>query len=63
VNEENAFEVLRIMWPDAKVLVRPNGEGVTGEPDETWYDVRFPDQSQVLILATRGIGSAVEFVS
>jgi hypothetical protein len=51
------------MWPDAKVLVRPNGEGVTGEPDETWYDVRFPDQSQVLILATRGIGSAVEFVS
>lgn len=63
VNAENAFEVLRIMWPNAKMQPRPIGEGVTSDsPSEVWYDVQFEDGSQVLLQSLAGQGSAVEVI-
>lgn len=62
VNAENAFEVLRIMWPDSLFQPRCNHTPFGDDPSETAVDVKFVDGSQVLIIARRGLGDAVEVI-
>jgi hypothetical protein len=61
VNAENALEVLHIMWPSAKLQVRPDGEGVPA--GSIWFDVQFEDGSQVMVDAEDGIGNSIEVLS
>ena len=61
VNAENVFEVINIMWPEAKMTVRKDGEGI--EPGSIWFDVNFEDGSQVMVNANKGIGDSLEVVS
>lgn len=64
VNSENACEVLEIMWPQAIMKPRPNGEGVTcDDPADVWFDIQFEDGSQVLMMTRRGIGTSLGVVS
>lgn len=60
VNAENALEVLRIMWPDAKVVVRH--DAMDQADNEAWFDIQFEDGSQILVGAPNGIGSSLEMI-
>ncbi|MBS0369051.1 MAG: hypothetical protein JSS57_07620 [Proteobacteria bacterium] len=62
VNAENAFEVLQIMWPEAKVLVRRDAV-LDDDPERLLFDVSFADKSQAIVGAVKGIGSLVDVVS
>ena len=63
VNPENALEVVRIMWPGAKLdPYIPTGDEVRAGSFEceVWFYATFPDDSRSLIVSKRGVGDSVE---
>lgn len=63
VNAENGFEVLALLWPEASMSLRRDAEQFDHDDRSTaWFDVKFEDGSQVLLIATRGIASQLEII-
>ena len=61
VNPENALEVLDMFGPNiARFVDARAAEG--DETDTAIFTVKFWDESSILIVAKRGIGSAVEVI-
>jgi len=62
-NHDNVFDVLDIVWPDSTITARlPTSGEVRNDKSEVWFDVLFVDESRCLVVANRGIGSAIEVV-
>jgi hypothetical protein len=61
VNTDNVFEVIRIMWPKAKLSVKRE-LGEWDKAETVLYDVTFPDKSQGLVASMDGIGTEYEVI-
>lgn len=62
-NVENAFDVLSILWPEAKMkfsALAGDARPSTDDPSEVWFEITFTDESRCDVQALRGIGCAVE---
>lgn len=64
VNEENAFEVLAIAFPetDLAFVECEKPAPASSEDERVRYQATFADGSKVLLWAANGIGSMVELV-
>lgn len=58
VNHENALDVLDLFGPEQVKFVY--ARGADDETDTAIFTVKFWDDSSILIVAKRGIGSALE---
>jgi hypothetical protein len=63
VNHENAFEVLCLLWPTARMSLRKLEDGdepFSDDPSEAIFDLVFEDGSQAMVISKRAIGDQVE---
>lgn len=62
INPENALEVLDLFGPDIVEFMDARASDAEDDRDTALFTIRFNDNSSILIVAKRGIGSAIEMI-